>query len=389
MTAPGIALASAATSGGGRRFDLDWLRIGAFGLLILFHCGMFYVTWDWHVKSPRASSALEPLMLLLSPWRMKLLFLISGVATRFMADRMSPGDLARNRWRRLFWPLLFAVLVVVPPQSYLEIVTKIDYAGSYLDFYPLYLTVYRHWCRETCLIVPTWNHMWFVGYLLVYTLILAPVMPRLRRATRDWPTTRVAAAAFLIAPWIYLTLARWFLAPLFPETHDLVTDVYLHAVYLPLFVLGFAMARHDAPFDWARAARVPALILALAAYGAHAWIRAMPDANASLFLPMIRNALYDGQAWAMIIALLGFARQHLSNADGPWRRWLTQAVFPFYVVHQTVIVVAAYHLQALGLPLAVEGPTLVAITALACLGSAILAQRVPVMGRVLGWAPSA
>ena len=50
-----------------RRFDLDWLRITAFGLLILYHCGMFYVTWGWHVKSRYASDAIEPLMLLTSP----------------------------------------------------------------------------------------------------------------------------------------------------------------------------------------------------------------------------------------------------------------------------------------------------------------------------------
>ena len=68
-----------------RRYDLDWLRIGAFALLIFYHVGMFYVTWDWHVKSSHASPLIEPLMQLSSPWRLVLLFLISGVATRFMA----------------------------------------------------------------------------------------------------------------------------------------------------------------------------------------------------------------------------------------------------------------------------------------------------------------
>ena len=58
-----------------RRYDLDWVRIGAFLLLILYHTGMYYVTWDWHVKSPHAAPAIEPLMLLTSPWRLSLLFL--------------------------------------------------------------------------------------------------------------------------------------------------------------------------------------------------------------------------------------------------------------------------------------------------------------------------
>ena len=67
-----------------RRVDLDWVRIAAFGLLILYHVGMFYVPWNWHIKSAHPVTALEPLMLALNPWRLALLFLVSGVATRFM-----------------------------------------------------------------------------------------------------------------------------------------------------------------------------------------------------------------------------------------------------------------------------------------------------------------
>ena len=69
-----------------RRYDLDWIRICAFGVLVLYHVGMYYVTWDWHVNSPHASHALEPLMLLSSPWRLSLLFLVSGAATAFLWD---------------------------------------------------------------------------------------------------------------------------------------------------------------------------------------------------------------------------------------------------------------------------------------------------------------
>ena len=65
-----------------RRFDLDWVRSGAFLLLIAYHVGMYYVTWDWHVKSPFSASTIEPLMLLTSPWRLALLFLVSALAGR-------------------------------------------------------------------------------------------------------------------------------------------------------------------------------------------------------------------------------------------------------------------------------------------------------------------
>jgi hypothetical protein len=79
-----------------RRYDLDWIRVGAFFLLILYHVGMFYVPWEWHVKSPHPVEALEPVMLLTNPWRLTLLFLVSGAATRFMADKTTVGKADRR-----------------------------------------------------------------------------------------------------------------------------------------------------------------------------------------------------------------------------------------------------------------------------------------------------
>src|SRR4051812_49458253 len=89
---------------GGRRHDLDWVRICAFGLLIFYHVGMYYVTWGWHVKSPYASHAIEPLMLLTNPWRVSLLFLVSGDATAYLLPKAT--GFMRQRSIRLLIPLI-------------------------------------------------------------------------------------------------------------------------------------------------------------------------------------------------------------------------------------------------------------------------------------------
>ena len=105
-----------------RRYDLDWLRIIAFGLLILYHVGMFYVTWGWHVKSTYASPSVEPLMRLVNPWRLALLFFISGIAIRFATDKAnSIGRFALSRVARLGLPLLFGIYVWVMPQAYYQV----------------------------------------------------------------------------------------------------------------------------------------------------------------------------------------------------------------------------------------------------------------------------
>src|SRR6202048_2258284 len=80
-----------------RRVDLDWVRIGAFALLIFYHVGMLYVSWQFHIKSAHGIAALEPLMMVLNPWRLALLFLVSGAATRFMLGKYAVGPLLRSR----------------------------------------------------------------------------------------------------------------------------------------------------------------------------------------------------------------------------------------------------------------------------------------------------
>ena len=98
-----------------RRFDLDWLRIIAFGLLIFYHIGMFYVTWGWHVKSPHANSEPELAMMLLNPWRLALLFFISGVALRFLSDKLGSGRFALDRTVRLLPVIVFGMVYVYLP----------------------------------------------------------------------------------------------------------------------------------------------------------------------------------------------------------------------------------------------------------------------------------
>jgi len=151
-----------------RRIDLDWVRIGAFGLLIFYHVGMLYVSWGFHIKSAHRLIWLEPVMLFLNPWRLSLLFLVSGVATRFMLGKHTLLSFARARSVRLLVPLIFGMLAIVPPQAYDQIVESLGYPAGFADFYVRhYLAFGAQFCPNPCIVLPTWNHLWFVVYLWV------------------------------------------------------------------------------------------------------------------------------------------------------------------------------------------------------------------------------
>ena len=94
----------------GRRYDIDWLRTLAFGVLILYHTGMYYVAdWGWHIKSEHTFAWLQDVMMLTAPWRMSLLFFISAIALALVGKRYSGGSLAILRSKRLLVPLLFGM----------------------------------------------------------------------------------------------------------------------------------------------------------------------------------------------------------------------------------------------------------------------------------------
>ncbi len=371
-----------------RRYDLDWLRIAAFATLILYHVGMFYVTWDWHVKSSRASEAIEPLMLAVNPWRLTLLFLISGAATRFMADKMSAWKLTGSRMGRLWPPLLLAVFVIVPPQSYYEIVEALQalppdvaaqYSGALDNFYTKYVTASGNWCdADGCLTTPTYNHMWFVAYLILYTLALIPLRPLLRRIPRV-ASVLIAGPGLILAPWLFMFALRVTLFPIFGESHDFREDWYLHPLYFAVFLFGFAIAKHQPFFERASNLRWITLSAAFVCYGAVLvyYSSFSEQAPPPEWLRFIMRGVREMQAWTAILAAIGFAHRYLRTADGPVRRVLTQAIFPFYLVHQTIIVVAGFYLDDLQLPLALEASLLIGATALGCYLTYELARRVP------------
>ncbi|HEY6925589.1 MAG TPA: acyltransferase family protein [Steroidobacteraceae bacterium] len=379
---------------GERRYDLDWVRIAAFMLLIFYHVGMYYVTWDWHVKSPSASHALEPLMMLSSPWRLSLLFVISGVATGYLLERQGVRRFLGQRSVRLLVPLLFGMAVIVPPQSYLEVIEKVAYQGSYLDFLGLYLTAYGGFCKSGgCLILPTWNHLWFVMYLWSYTVVLyvgVRLAPRVVPALRRGGERLFGGAGAVIWPIAYLSLVGTTLSGRFPANHALAGDWYNHALYGAMFLLGFALAGTRAPWLAFERMRWPALGGAVLGW---AFLCARMGVDASgghqePALTLLAGIVYNMVQWLPIVAILGFARRHL-NQDSPARRYLTSSVFPVYILHQTVIVVCAHALKPSHLQPGSEGMLLVLVTGAASFLGYELIRRVRLLRPLFGLAAGA
>ncbi|MEL7373574.1 MAG: acyltransferase family protein, partial [Pseudomonadota bacterium] len=164
-----------------RRHDLDWLRVIAFGILILYHIGMLYVArWGFHYKSAYTSEFLENIMLLANPWRMALLWMISGIATSYLLEKLRWWDFLASRSVRLLLPLAFGIWVIVPPQLFVEMSGKGDFVGSYLEFYRAFFDfqspVFADYQSGIWLHVDV-NHLWYLRELWTFTLLLLIALP--------------------------------------------------------------------------------------------------------------------------------------------------------------------------------------------------------------------
>ncbi|RZJ11727.1 MAG: acyltransferase [Rubrivivax sp.] len=366
---------------------LDGLRVAAFALLIPYHVGMYYVTWDWHVKSPAASDLLEPFMQLSSPWRLSLLFLIAGAACQGLFARRGLLGTLKDRSVRLLLPLVFGMIFIVTPQAYFEVLTKVPAQlpgdGGYLDFWQAYLHGGKYCRGNDCMVVPTWNHLWFLPYLWIYAVLGAGLAALLRGRSR---LLAMPAWGWLLLPAVPLALLRVFVMPHHPTTHNLVHDLYNHLQYGLVFAIGWASRTPLAQGLWPAALRLRwvALGLSLAvwalllAYGSHYAEATPPDA-----LMAVARTLRGSQSWWAIVAACGWAQRAFTR-ESPLLKQASAAVFCLYILHQSVIVLLTQALKPLGLSWGLEAVLLIALTFAICALAYLAARRVPGLALLVG-----
>lgn len=376
-----MSLTPSSTTSSSRRHDLDWLRVGAFALLIFYHVGLAYGPYDWHIHSSHTLDWIREGVLVTNPWRLTLLFLVSGAAIRFMTLRKTPWQVARLRFSRLAPPLIFGVLVLVTIQSWIEAVDKGPFTGGYLDWL-------GHEFGPTGLAngVPL-NHLWFILYIAAYSAVVVGLLTR--PAWIEAIEARIggvfAGWRILVLPALYLIAVRVILFPHFGLTNIITGDWYNHAQSLAAFMFGFFAVRQ--PSIWRDLERFRWIGVGIAAVALPLMMLQVAHPGGGAFHGMPRNAVVAIDQWAVITALLGFASKYLRNRSGPVLAYLNDAVFTLYLAHQTILVCAVWFVRPANLPVWAEAPLLAAITWGGSLLVYEIVRRIPLLRPIWGLRP--
>ncbi len=341
-------------SGSERKYYIDWVRVLAFSLLIFFHCAMPFVDYNWEIKNRETSAGLTRLIWWLHQWRLPLLFFISGVGIHFSLQKRSVALFTGERFVRLFIPLLFAMFFTIPLQVYFEWLQRGKITGSYADFYP---SVWQF--------VPypdgslTWSHMWFVVYLFVFCLLLIPVFGLFRiPVLNKWKSKmadKLSHPVILLLLSVPLMLYHFKLYLEYPEQGSLLDDWFLFLFSLTLLFYGYILGGSDRFWNTCAEYRFYFLGIAIACilylFRAYWWHMNLPKVkDQRLYVFGTLNSIH---IWSLLLSILGFAKTHL-NFSNDFLLKANHAVYPFYILHQTLIVSFGFYIVQWPLPILIK-----------------------------------
>jgi hypothetical protein len=333
-----------------RKNYIDWVRVLAFFLLIFFHCAMPFVIFGWEVKNAETSLWLSRFIWWLHQWRLPLLFFISGAGIHYSLRKRSILSFAGERFVRLFIPLLFAMFFTIPLQVYFERLQRGQITGSYIDFYP---TVWEFIPYPEGTL--TWSHMWFVVYLFVFCILLLPVfalfkiqfMKKLKEKLANVFSHPVFAFA-LIFPFTFYYFTLYLK---YPEQQSLLDDWFLFVFSLTLLIYGYLLGGSNRFWEMCERFRYYFLSISIICifvlYYRYWWNMHLPkEVGSDLYIFGILNSVH---IWLLIMSILGFAKHHL-NFSNRFLKYANEAVYPFYILHQTLIVAFGYYVVQWSLP---------------------------------------
>jgi glucan biosynthesis protein C len=336
---------------GERRYEIDWLRVIAFFLLIFYHTGMFFVPWDFHFKNSQTSEWFESWMVPLNQFRLPLLFMISGMGSYFVLMHRKSGAYFKERNIRLMLPLIFGMFVIIPPQIYSEHLYKGINYSSYFEFYKKVLEFkpYPAGCFS-------WHHLWYILYIFIYSMICFPLLKFLKGSNSLNFKTKVknffskpGRLYFLGLP---LLLVYYGMERQFPSTHALFGDWYTLADALIFFVYGIFIISVDGMWDIIERYRKTSLIIALIPFS-FLWLfvwgptfEIMNERTTAFFYFYGFLKIVFVCTW--LFTVLGYSRKFL-NKTNRLLQYCTEAVYPLYILHQTVMLVCGYYILRLPL----------------------------------------
>jgi glucans biosynthesis protein C len=372
------------SSSGSRLYYLDWLRVIAIICVFFFHNARFYDTFtDWHIKNATTNVGATALVAIMNPWMMPLFFLISGAGTYYALKNRTILQYIGERTLRILVPLIFGMLVIVVPQAYYQAAFHGEIPAGY-NFLQILGLYYKT--------LPDLNffHLWFLAFLFVFSIVTSPLLAAWGK--QNWSIiTRIAA--YFEKPWALILLVVLPLAAadaFIPQSNilgDRGSGGWSMIAYLQFFIFGyliFANSRIMASvkkIGWlALGAVLVTAGLLLTVFFDYLVNPADHFGSPGFIFAMTLEAV---NSWAFLLAILALAAKVL-NRNNRFLSYANEAVLPFYILHQTVIISIGYYIISQDWGVGLKYPVIAISSFVVILAIYELVRRVNVLRFLLG-----
>lgn len=323
---------------------LDWLRVLAIGGVFLFHAAHVFDLFDFGIKNSEQSMVITVLVVFFFLWGMPFFFLVAGSASWLALRRRSAKEHLRERFWRLFVPFLAGSIMFTPFQHYMVWLHQSRVGvmqGSFRDFLGS-----LDWSPGPAIFDEVGSHLWFLGFLFSFSLMTLPLFRwfggisgrNLVSSLARLSDHRGAILLFILP----LALVRLVLQPFFPEEHGWAAFF----TYAAFFVLGYVLFAderfHRAIWrDWWISLTV-AIAATLAAMTMFATAETVdPEVAPRTLEAFVLWALVIVNSWCWSIFML-FIGMRCLDFRNRLLQYGQEAVVPFYLLHQPVILLIAY-----------------------------------------------
>jgi len=338
----------------GRLHYLDWLQVLAVLGVYLFHAfhpfdDLFY----WHIKNDQPSILIDFFVGFFGPWGMSFFFLMAGMTSWFSLRRRPPSQYIRERFTRLLIPFLIGSIILTPVQAYFEFNhNELWNTGSFFSFLfdsearVFFLTDFHALRIGPTIFGALGYHLWFVGFLFMFSLIALPVFLWIKGETGkrilSWimrlTAWRGGLLVFVIPPF----LARIFLNPIFPGEHDWADFVYMFLFFISGYVLiSDKDLMKNIRRDWLLYLAL-GIVCTLFFFSSSVGVPIMTwlgsPGTMAFYLSWAAFSI-NGWCWAMFMIYIGM---RYLNSTSKWLEYGREASYPFFFIHQPIIIFVAF-----------------------------------------------
>ena len=318
-----------------RRYDIDWLRVIAIGLLLIYHIAIAFQPWALligFIQTDEPISSLWIPMTALNVWRIPFLFFVSGMGVFFAMRTRNWMELMKERSVRILIPFLFGIVAISP----LHVFILLKYYDQPMRY------------------MPSAGHLWFLGNIFTYVLILSPLFFYLKKHSEGklakgikWlfgnPLGLLVAMLVMMAEVLLVN----------PNPFELYAETW-HGFFIGLlaFFFGFCFVFSGDKF-WAMISKGKWIFLTTA-FGLYLYRYLELNLVAPGYLMSVESCFW-------IFSVFGIGMKYL-NKPSKALTYLSQAAYPVYIVHMFMLYGACWLVFPLEIPVLAQFALVIIIT---------------------------